>query len=68
MPAAMRYNKNMDRRTVITLGFIMFVIIGAFAFLIFNPHAQKAMQKNLDESTNQAAQEAGLDAKLKSGR
>ncbi len=40
----------MDRRTIITLGIILFVIIGAFAFLFTNPAAKKAMQKNIEQS------------------
>lgn len=51
----------MDRRTIITLALILFVVLGAFAFLIFNPNARSAMQKNLEASSQQAAEEAKLD-------
>lgn len=49
----------MDRRTVITLGIILAVILGAFAFLIFNPTAQQAMQKNIKESAKQMEKPPG---------
>jgi hypothetical protein len=58
----------MDRRTVITLGIILAVIIGAFSFLIFNPGARQAMQKSLDASTSQAAKDSGIDIKSNQGR
>ena len=53
----------MDRRTVITLGAILAIIGGAFAFLLLNSDAKQAMQRNLSESANQAAQETGLEPK-----
>lgn len=40
----------MDKRTIITLGIILAVIIGAFSFLIFNPTARDAAQKNIESS------------------
>jgi len=58
----------MDRRTVLTLGFILVLIAGAGAFLIFNSNARDAMQKNLDTQTRQAAEEAGLAEKKPAAR
>ena len=40
----------MDRRTIITLGSILVLIVAGFSFLIFNPSAKEAMQKNLEAS------------------
>ena len=40
----------MDKRTVITLGSILILVIAGLAFLIFNPSAKEAMQKNLEAS------------------
>lgn len=48
-------NSCMDRRTIITLGSILVLIIAGFSFLIFNPSAKKAMQKNLESSVQDAA-------------
>jgi len=59
----MVYNKGVDKRTVITLGVIVVVIGGAFAFLTLNPIARHAMQKSTDESINQASKETGVDKK-----
>ena len=45
----------MDKRTVITLVAILALLFLGFAYLIFNPSAKKAMQKNLDSSVQDAA-------------
>lgn len=50
----------MDRRTVLTLAFMLILIVGVGAFLVFNSGARDAMQKNLDEQTKQAAEEAKI--------
>jgi thiol-disulfide isomerase/thioredoxin len=57
------YNVGVDRRTIITLGLILALITGAFSFLLLNPGAKQAMQKNLDSSVSQSAKESGLEDK-----
>lgn len=52
----------MDRRTAITLGIILTVIIGAFCFLVFSPAAKDAMRKNLEQSAKQTSKNQGLGA------
>ncbi len=47
----------MDRRTVITLAIIVAVLVAGFAFVIFNPSAQKARQKNLESSAKELVEE-----------
>jgi len=37
-------------RSIITLGAVVVVIAAGFAFIIFNPSAQKASQQNIESS------------------
>ncbi|MEK7594338.1 MAG: hypothetical protein AAB436_01715 [Patescibacteria group bacterium] len=43
----------MDRRTIITLGAMIALIVGALSFLIFNTDARHAMQRASEASNSQ---------------
>lgn len=48
----------MDARTIITLVAILLVLGGSFAFLIFNPSAQEARQKNVESSAKELVEDS----------
>ena len=48
----------MDARTVITLAAILIVLGVSFAFLIFNPSAQKARQQNVESSAKELVEDS----------
>ena len=54
----------MDARTVITLAAILIVLGVSFAFLIFNPSAQKARQQNVESSAKELVEESVKKPKL----
>lgn len=56
-------NSWMDMRTVITLTTIVIVLGVSFAFLIFNPSAQKARQQNVESSAQELVKESKLTDK-----
>ena len=47
----------MDMRTIVTLGTTVILIAAGFAFLLFNPSAKEASQKNIESSAQEIADE-----------
>ncbi|MEK7599632.1 MAG: hypothetical protein AAB462_01175 [Patescibacteria group bacterium] len=43
----------MERRTAITLGAILIILVGAFSYLIFNTDARNAIQRAAETSNRQ---------------
>jgi len=48
----------MDGRTITTLLAILLVLGASFAFLIFNPSAQKARQQNVESSAQELVEDS----------